>query len=553
MVDVLIKNAFVVDGSGRPGFRADVAIKGDTITGVGDLRHLGAKRTIDAEGLVLSPGFIDAHAHSDFAIIHNPPSHSQVAQGVTTEVSCNCGKSPFPVLPNPLPLKNIADTVWTTPKDYWKSAAHYFELLKTQGIGINTFPLVGHNSVRAKVLGMDNRPCTDDELRQMKELVVEAMELGVPGFSSGLTYTPGMGATNEEIVALAQVVSEYGGIYTTHMSNYSGAGIEKAMDFAVETAWKSGMRLQFSHVAPHGEELYGKGQWLSDLIGGYRARGVDCCADVPSYPTIGVWWGPRAIFPGWLYNWKKPWPQQIREIQDAIRDPEQNARIREHIAKVIAGDKTSFLGQFFTFHNWDSIFLFECRPDSPYHKYVGQSVQQIADAEGMDGTDLYFDLCLREGEALSTVNILEKEEDRKAFFQSPWTMFGSDIYAIDAEHPDACFSRFQIHPRNFGHAIYVIETIVQKNRWLTLEQAIHKMSGLTASHFNMHDRGFIRSGYKADITVFSLENLHERATFLHPIAYPTGIEHVFVNGVETFANGRMTGDLGGVALLNKPH
>ncbi|MBC3938864.1 hypothetical protein D4A47_07975 [Anaerotruncus massiliensis (ex Liu et al. 2021)] len=553
MVDVLIKNAFVVDGSGRPGFRADVAIKGDTITGVGDLRHLGAKRTIDAEGLVLSPGFIDAHAHSDFAIIHNPPSHSQVAQGVTTEVSCNCGKSPFPVLPNPLPLKNIADTVWTTPKDYWKSAAHYFELLKTQGIGINTFPLVGHNSVRAKVLGMDNRPCTDDELRQMKELVVEAMELGVPGFSSGLTYTPGMGATNEEIVALAQVVSEYGGIYTTHMSNYSGAGIEKAMDFAVETAWKSGMRLQFSHVAPHGEELYGKGQWLSDLIGGYRARGVDCYADVPSYPTIGVWWGPRAIFPGWLYNWKKPWPQQIREIQDAIRDPEQNARIREHIAKVIAGDKTSFLGQFFTFHNWDSIFLFECRPDSPYHKYVGQSVQQIADAEGMDGTDLYFDLCLREGEALSTVNILEKEEDRKAFFQSPWTMFGSDIYAIDAEHPDACFSRFQIHPRNFGHAIYVIETIVQKNRWLTLEQAIHKMSGLTASHFNMHDRGFIRSGYKADITVFSLENLHERATFLHPIAYPTGIEHVFVNGVETFANGRMTGDLGGVALLNKPH
>lgn len=155
---------------------------------------------------------------------------------------------------------------------------------------------------------------------------------------------------------------------------------------------------------------------------------------------------------------------------------------------MIAGDKTSFLGQFFTFHNWDSIFLFECRPDSPYHKYVGQSVQQIADAEGMDGTDLYFDLCLREGEALSTVNILEKEEDRKAFFQSPWTMFGSDIYAIDAEHPDACFSRFQIHPRNFGHAIYVIETIVQKNRWLTLEQAIHKMSGLTASHFNMHDR-----------------------------------------------------------------
>lgn len=308
MVDVLIKNAFVVDGSGRPGFRADVAIKGDTITGVGDLRHLGAKRTIDAEGLVLSPGFIDAHAHSDFAIIHNPPSHSQVAQGVTTEVSCNCGKSPFPVLPNPLPLKNIADTVWTTPKDYWKSAAHYFELLKTQGIGINTFPLVGHNSVRAKVLGMDNRPCTDDELRRMKELVVEAMELGVPGFSSGLTYTPGMGATNEEIVALAQVVSEYGGIYTTHMSNYSGAGIEKAMDFAVETAWKSGMRLQFSHVAPHGEELYGKGQWLSDLIGGYRARGVDCYADVPSYPTIGVWWGPRAIFPGWLYNWKKPWP-----------------------------------------------------------------------------------------------------------------------------------------------------------------------------------------------------------------------------------------------------
>ena len=272
MLDYLIKNASVVDGSGRPRFMADVAIKGDTITGVGNLGNLAAKKVIDADGLTLAPGFIDSHAHSDFAIIHNPTSHSQVAQGVTTEISCNCGNSPYPVLPNPLPVKTIADTVWTTPEDYWEDGKDYFRILKTQGIGINTYPLVGHNNIRAKVIGMDNRPCTTAELIKMKELLVEAMELGVRGFSTGLTYTPAIGATEEEIIELARVVAEYGGQYATHMSNYSGHGIKAAMDFAVKTAQKSGMRLQLSHVAPHGEDLHGKGKWLHEVIEEYRGN-----------------------------------------------------------------------------------------------------------------------------------------------------------------------------------------------------------------------------------------------------------------------------------------
>ena len=241
----------------------------------------------------------------------------------------------------------------------------------------------------------------------------------------------------------------------------------------------------------------------------------------------------------------------VVEIQNAIRNPETNAKLKEHIKEMAAGDKTSFIGQFFNFHSWSSIFLYDCGENSQNRKHIGKSIEEIAIETGKDGTDLYFDLILKEGGDLSTVNILEKPEDRKEFISSPYTMFGSDVYAVDAEHPDASFSKYQLHPRNFGHAVHVIETIVNKDKWLTLEQGIWKMTGLPALHFDMRGRGFIRSGYKADITLFSMENLHETATFLKPISYPTGIEHVFVNGVDTYVSGRFTGDLGGVALLNE--
>lgn len=550
MLDVLIRNATVVDGSGRPSFRADLAVKDGIITGVGDLSWASAAKTIDASDLIAAPGFIDSHAHSDFAVMHNPPCESHVCQGVTTEISCNCGKSPFPVLPNPLPLKNIADTVWTTPKDFWHSQQEYFEIFERQGCGINLMPLVGHNNIRCSVIGMENRPCTPDELEQMKALLRESFELGIPGFSTGLTYTPGQGAEPEEIIELAKVVAEYGGMYTTHMSNYSGVGLESAMDFAAETAWKSGMRLEFSHIAPHSEDLYGKGQWMCGLLEKYQKMGVDACADVPSYPTIGVWHGPRAIFPRWLYNWKTPWPEQAQKIKDAILDPGKNSELRAYIEKLRTMEHVSFLGQFFGFHDWDHIFVKTVRKGSENEKYIDWSIAQIAKDKGVaDPTDVYFDLCVTECEDFCSVNILEHDEDRRILFNSPYTFFGSDVYAISPDDPYSCFSRFQLHPRWFGHAVYVIETIYKKNHWLTLEGAIHKMTGGPARHFNLHDRGLLRSGYKADIVLFNLENMHETATYFSPVSLPTGVEHVFVNGVEEFAHGRFTGNLGGVALL----
>ncbi len=551
MVDLILRNATVVDGTGRDRFLADVAVKNGRIAAVGDLKGHAAVQTIDADGLILTPGFIDAHAHSDFALPHNPTTHSQLAQGVTTEIMCNCGISPYPVCDPTLPAPPPPSIQFNAKEDFWKDYKEYFSILKKQGIGVNTYQMVGHNCLRIAFMGYEQRPCTDSELRAMQEYLHELMQFGVRGFSTGLTYEPGCHAAPEEIKALAAVVGSYGGMYTTHMSNYSGSGIEVAMDFAVETAWEAGTSLQFSHVAPHGEGLWGKGKWLADKIAGYRKRGVDVCADTGEYPTIGVWWAPRAIFPRDIYNWQEPWETAVVKIQNAIRDESANRRIREHVLKALSSEHDSFNAQFFLIQNWESIIIYEVKPGGSYVPFVGKSVAEIAKTLGKEPIDVYFDMLLSDGAYLSSVNILEKAEDRAEFLKSPYVMFGSDIISTSLDEPFTCFAKMQVHPRVFGHAIYALETVVGKEHLLTLEQAVHKMTGLCAYHFRLHDRGLIRPGYKADLTLFDPNDLHERGSFLHPTAgYPSGIKNVWVNGVESYNERGFTGNLGGTVLLD---
>jgi N-acyl-D-amino-acid deacylase len=548
MFDTLIKNAHIIDGSGRAGFLGDVGIVGEWITAVGNLKGMSHKRQIDGSGLVLTPGFIDAHGHSDFALVYHPEASSQVAQGVTTEVIGNCGFSAYPINEKSRNMLYDNDRMNVD----WGSCKDYFQRLTARGIGINILPLVGHNTLRASVIGKQDRPCTENELNKMKGILREAIKLGVFGLSTGLQYTPGMGACEDEILELLKVFSHTGGHYSTHIASYSYKGIMKAIESALRIAHLSGLPLSISHLIIHGERMKGKAQMVLDVIQKAKEKGVNVCADVIPYPTIGVWWSPRAVFPEWAYEWDLPWDKAVEKLKAMIKNPYKRDELRKAIIQRQNAERESFYGQFFKLHDWDTIFLMGTAEGSPDSVFIGKHILEISRSKRKDPIDVYLDLVLNEGKDLSTVSILTTDEDYKKLIQSPFCMFGSDAMGISAGFTQAPYSTIQVHPRHFGHAVHVIEEYVINKGWLTLSEAIKKMTSFPADHFNIAYRGLIRPGYKADIVMFSIKDLKVTGTYLKPNRYPQGIEYVFVNGVEAVWQKELTGYLGG-SVLSKNH
>ncbi|MEW6263895.1 MAG: amidohydrolase family protein [Thermodesulfobacteriota bacterium] len=548
MLDLIIQGAEIIDGSGRPAFTGDVGLIGDRIAAVGRLGRHQAHRVIDAAGLILTPGFIDAHGHSDFSLVHHPPAASQVAQGVTTEICGHCGFSAFPL--NPRARGLLLDNE-VLPAD-WSCCREYLDRLETQGIGLNVLPLVGHNTLRAAVVGREDRPAATKELQAMKSLLAEALDQGARGFSTGLQYTPGLGADEEEILELVLLAARYGGMYSTHLASYSSQGFQAALDSALRTASLAGVPLSLSHLTVHAAQVKGRAKEVLAQLAQARASGLYVCADIIPHPTLGGWWGPRVIFPEWAYDWKKPWPQEAARLRQLLGDPEARARLRADVLARQAGEHESIWGQFFRLQDWGTIFLFETRVDSPMAVYAGLPIREIAHVQAKDPVEVYFDLVLSEGPELSTVNIAWEEQDHCLMAQDPGVMFGSDVVAVSIELALAPFSTLQVAPRTFGHTVYVLETMVGKKGWLSWPEAIRKMTGLPAAHYHIPDRGLIRPGFKADLALFSREELAEKGTWTDPAHYPAGFRYVWVNGTAAMEEGRLTGRLGGRVLRRRP-
>jgi N-acyl-D-amino-acid deacylase len=487
--DVLIAGGRVIDGSGAPPRRVDVALAGDRIAKIGRIPRSQAARVVDATGLVVAPGFIDVHTHAD-DIEDRPFAENYIRMGVTTIVAGNCGSSPV----------DIGE----------KLAA-----VRREGTSPNFATLIGHNAVRRAVMGTERRPATPDELSKMKSLVWKGMADGAMGLSTGLEYIPGTYAETGEIIELARVAATSGGIYTSHMRN-EGTRLEAAVAEAIRIGEASGARVEISHLKVDSRSHWGASARALELIDAARARGVDVRADQYAYTAASS--GLAIRFPSWVMA-GGPVPMAER-----LRDAATWSRIRNEMKETLAGRGLSDLS-FATVASY--------RRDPTLN---GLSMKEVAlKLKGSDTADSQFEAArdmMLEGGA-SMVYHLMSDEDVARIMRHPEVGIASDSSALT-------FGQDAPHPRGYGNNARVLGEYVRQRKVIPLEQAIRKMTSLPAQHFGFVRRGLVREGYAADLVIFDPSTVADRATFEAPHAYAAGIPFVLVNGEFVVRDGEVT-------------
>jgi N-acyl-D-aspartate/D-glutamate deacylase len=376
------------------------------------------------------------------------------------------------------------------------------------------------------------------------------MEAGARGFSTGLDYHPSTVSDLEEIVELARVAAAYGGFFTSHIRGYSG-NVINAVAEAIEVGRRAGVPVQISHLGVAGRKHWGYGARLRDIMNKARADGVPVACDMMAYPTAGAWWSARAIFPGWAYDWREPWETALPKLQALLRDPETRARLAAEIEARRERPKFGFHEEFAIFSNWGDIYVHELPGGSPHYAHLGADVASAAAAEGRDPCDLYFEMIEDGGESFAAVHSPMGPADFRGLFEDAHTMFGTDAIGTSIERLREPWNPLQPHPRHYGTFPRVLGKFVREEKWLELGEAVRRMSGLPAAHFGLSGRGEVREGFAADLVVLDPETVREEGTWRVPSAYPSGIEHVFVNGVEAVRDGRFTGRLAGTLLTRQ--
>ena len=527
MLDILIVNGLVVDGTGKPAFEADVGIAEGRIAVVADSVEQEAKRTIQAKGLHLAPGFIDPHTHSGLTLLADPRAESKIRQGVTTEVVGNCGFSPAPLLGAAVEETRAQAKILGLDVT-WASMAEYLERLRNQGAAVNVVPLVGHNTVRGSVLGFDDVQPTTEHQAEMERLVAEAMEQGARGLSSGLFYSPGFYAHTEEVIGLARVAARCGGIYATHIRNESDLLLE-AVTEAIEIAEQAEIRVEVAHLKLEGYRNWGGAEWLLALLDDAHSRGVRVGCDQYPYAASSTWLA--AILPYWAQA------GGAKAIAERLSDPVARNRVRKDWEENRADwDNRGGVRQ------WSDVLVTDCapRPD-----VLGKSIAEIADAEGKDPLEAAFDLIvISEGQAAG-VFFDQLEDNVRTLMRHPLVVVGSDGNALA---PHGVLGQRKPHPRSYGTFPRVLGRYVREEKVLSLEEAVKKMTSITADRFGLTDRGVIREGAWADLVLFDPQTVTDRATFAGPHQYPVGIPYVVVNGVVVIDQGQHTGALPGRVL-----
>lgn len=539
----VIRNGEIVDGAGSPRRRADVGIDNGRITAIGDLAGATAVHAIDALGKIITPGFVDAHGHSEVGLYMNPVCHSQIAQGITTEISGNCGYSPFPFLDNNRGL--LLDPPGVDLP--WSSAGGFFQALEERGMGINCVPQVGHITVRAAVLDREDRPATLDEIKRMKDLVRASMEAGARGLSTGLDYAPTKTSDLEELVELVEVVAEYGGFYTSHIRGYTDQ-ILNAIAEAIEVGRRTGVPVQISHIGVSGRGNWGRAPRMLYLMDKARRDGVQVACDMMAYRTSGAWWAPRAVLPKRLYDWHLPWQENLHGIRQVLAVPSAREELREEIEYNRQRPKRGFQEEALIFSDWCDIHIKELPAGSKRQHLVGMEMASAAETEAVEAVDLFLELLMDEGEEFAAVRLSKSPEDFQMLLTYGWSMFCTDTVGTAIPLLDQPWNTIQPHRRHYGTFPRLLARFVRDEGILTLEEAVRRMSALPAEQFGLTHRGFIREGYYADLVVVDMDRVGENATWRTPAEYPEGIDDVFVNGVQAVARGEFTSKLGGRML-----
>jgi len=490
--DIIISNGRVIDGSGNPWYEADVAINGERIVRIGDLSSDTGSQVIDANGLIVAPGFIDPHTHALRGILDVPNAESALLQGVTTLTEGNDGTSPFPV------------------------DEHYQTILDKQ-ISPNWGIFVGHGTIRSQVIGAEDRDPTPDELEQMKDMVQQAMQHGALGLSTGLFYVPGSFASTEEVIELSKVAAKHGGIYISHMREEAAQLIDSVNE-TIRIGEESGIPVQMTHHKVIGVENWGSSVESLRLVDQARERGIDITID--QYPYTASQTGINALIPQWAQEGGR-----VRMLE-RIESPETRAAIKNEVVLKILYDrgggdpKNIFISR----NTWDP-------------SMAGKNLAELTVEAGMNPTpenasEVVFEI-LKGGGATAVYHAINTD-DVDRIMQHPVTAIGSD-------GPVGIFGEGTPHPRQYGTFARVLGHYVRERAVLTLEDAVRKMSSQTARRLGIHNRGLLTEGYYADIAIFDSDEIIDKATFEEPHQYAIGIKFVLVNGQVVVEQGRHTG------------
>ncbi len=531
MYDVVIKNGKIIDGTGNSWYYADLAVKEDTVAAIGKLSTKGAKTVIDAKDMAVAPGFIDIHTHSDIPLLVDGEGHSHIRQGVTTNVIGNCGNSAAPVtsVSREHAEAGIANQYPDLKLD-WSSMEEYLAKLEKQGVSLNVASLVGQGTVRNAVMGFNDGTPSQAELKQMQDLVKQSMEQGAFGLSSGLIYVPGVYASTEELIALAKVTAEYNGSYNTHIRGENDTLLDAIVE-ALEIGRKAGISVQISHFKAMGRHMWGKSADAIRLLEKARLDGVDVTAD--QYPYNASATGLGAYMPPWAHV------GGTEGLMARLNDAEVRAKIKHDIL--------NGLPDWISLHKgvgWENTFITFCRK----HEYEGKTVSEIAKERGADDFETAFDILAECKGQVQVVYFTIGDEDIERIMKHPLTMVGSDSSALAIEGP---LANGRPHPRSFGTFVKVLGHYVREKKTISLEDAVRKMTSAPARRMRFYDRGILLPGMKADVVVFDPNTVGENGTYIEPFAYPSGIEHVIVNGKQTIKHGEHLGTKAGRVLRFK--
>ena len=530
--DLIIRHGRIVDGTGNPWFQGDVAMRGDRIVAVGRVPAATAKREIDAKGLIVAPGFIDMHSHSDFVLFDDGDAQSKIRQGVTTDVLGEGGSAgPF--------LNQLSPRVVSvkSEKVELRTMQDYFDAIDRAGVSINVASYVGLSQVWECVMGRSHRRPTPGEFAEMKKMIAQAMQDGAFGMSSMQMMPPGSLSTTDDVVELCKVVREHGGIFSSHIRN-EGLGVFDSVKETIAIGERAGVPVDIIHLKIADQKYWNRMSEVVALIEDARQRGVNVQANV--YPYTRGNNDLASIIPPWAHEGGS------QKLIERLKDPAQRAKLKRDIEGDIDGwyNHYTAVGK-----DWSRMLV------SANNSFRGLTMDRVIAERSKgrdpkpDPLDVLFDILIEERGSVGTVYAHHTEEDMNLALKQPWCSVGSDGSAFSTTGP---LRRGNPHPRNFGTFPRVLGVYVRELKLLTLEDAVRKMTSLNAAKLGLKDRGRLQAGAFADITIFDPDRVLDKATYIDPFQNNIGIESVIVNGQVVLDHDRHTGARPGRALRHQP-
>ncbi len=510
MFDLIIKNGNVVDGSNQEPRIADIGITGDVIEAIGNLAGQETKATIDASGKMVTPGFIDIHSHSDEAYLINPLAESKLRQGITTEVIGQCGSSPFP-LSEEVRERYQGDVQSWGIKIDWTKPEEFFNKVEQAKPAVNIVPFVGQGTLRATVMGYEDRKPTPDEMKRIKGLLAEALDAGCWGMSTGLIYPPGCFTPTDELVELAKVLKEREAVYASHIRS-EGDELLGAIQEAISIGKAAGVRVEISHLKASGSRNWGKAEKAIEFI--VKARDEDGLSiGFDRYPYTASSTSLSSLLPSWAHAGGH------KQTIENIRNPDTSDRMIDEMQENLEGA-----------HGWGSIIIANAGCPE-YEQFEGFSIKEIAKAKGLSPEVVVFHILLKSAFSAGICAFTMNQEETEMILTHPLCAVCTDATARAVTGP---LSKSKPHPRTFGSFPKFFRNYVKEKASLNIQEAVAKTSGNPAERLGIKKRGFIREGYFADILVIDWDSFTDTATYENPISLSKGIKAIIVNGKTVF-------------------